>query len=133
MHELPATQGMLEVALDAAAEAGGGRVTEIRLVIGSLTSMVDDSVQFYFDLMSRGTPAEGAVLHFIREPAILECHGCGLAREVDPPLPAACPGCDDLRLQVTGGQAFFVESIELDREAPGVDPVTAGPLAGGVA
>jgi hydrogenase nickel incorporation protein HypA/HybF len=108
---------MLEIALDAAAEAGGGRIREIHLVIGDLTSMVDDSVQFYFDLLSKGTPAEGAMLRFVRESAVLDCHGCGLSKDVQAPLPAACPRCGDLRLEVSGGQAFFVESIDLDPDA----------------
>lgn len=129
MHELPATRGMLEIALDAAAEAGGGRIQEIRLVIGDLSSMVDDSVQFYFDLLAKGTPAEGARLVFHREAAVLECHACGHTREVHPPLPADCPRCGDLRLSVTGGQAFFVESLELD-DTPAPSPSHhPGPLA----
>lgn len=114
MHELPATQGMLQVALDAAAEAGGGRIREIHLMVGDLASMVDDSVQFYFDLLSRGTAAEGARLVFRREPATLTCAACGLETDVRPPLPPACPQCEDLRIRVSGGQAFRVESLEVD-------------------
>ena len=55
MHELPATQGMLDVALEAGLAAGCERITEIHLVVGELTSIVDDSVQFYFDILARGT------------------------------------------------------------------------------
>ncbi|HSG47306.1 MAG TPA: hydrogenase maturation nickel metallochaperone HypA [Longimicrobiales bacterium] len=126
MHELPATQGMLDVALDAAAAAGSVRIREIHLVVGDLSSMVDDSVQFYFDILSKGTAAEGAVLRFRRERAWLACGGCGVREEIKPPLPPACPRCDDLRVTVTGGQAFYVDSIEVDE--PG--GVTASPNGG---
>lgn len=114
MHELPATQGMLEVALDAAAGVGAARIREIHLVVGDLTSMVDDSVQFYFDLLSKGTPAEGAQLIFRREAARLRCGGCGADEAVRPPLPPACPRCGDLRLTVTGGSRFMIDSIDVD-------------------
>lgn len=114
MHELPATQGMLDVALEAAEAAGATSIQEIHLVIGSLTSIVDDSVQFYFDLLARGTLAEGAILVFHREAARLDCGSCGHTGEVVPPLPRSCPTCESLQLRVTGGDAFRVESLEVD-------------------
>jgi hydrogenase nickel incorporation protein HypA/HybF len=126
MHELPATQGMLDVALDAAAGVHATRVREIHLVVGDLTSMVDDSVQFYFDLLSKGTAAEGARLIFRREAAALQCGACGHRDNVRAPLPPACPRCGDLRLTVKGGQAFYVDSIDVDE--PG--GVTASPTGG---
>jgi hydrogenase nickel incorporation protein HypA/HybF len=128
---------MLEVALEAARDAGADRILEIHLVIGDLTTMVDDSVQFYFDLMAEGTAAEGATLVFRREAGHLSCAGCGLEARVSPPLPHLCPRCDGLALRVTGGQAFMVESIEVEdpgdadgdgpppseaRTTPGPDP-----------
>jgi len=119
MHELPATRGMLDVALEAARGSvplGSPTppIREIHLVVGELTSIVDDSVQFYFDIVARGTAAEGARLVFHREPALMRCLACGHREEVEPPLRPTCPGCDSLRLEVTGGQAFRVESLEVD-------------------
>ena len=114
MHELPATQGLLDVALKAAREAGAGRIEAIDLVVGDLTSFVDDSIQFYFDIMSRDTLAEGAVLRFRREPAEGECGECGHAFPVRPPVPRTCPKCDSLKLVVEGGREFYVDSIEVD-------------------
>lgn len=118
---------MLDVALEAAANAGAERILEIHLVIGDLTTMVDDSVQFYFDLMSEGTAAEGAILVFRREGGRLSCADCGLDAEVTPPLPHVCPRCEGLALTVTGGQRFMVESIEVD------DPVDLRPAGAAAA
>lgn len=114
MHELPATQGLLEVALDAARKAGAERIQAIDLVVGDLTSFVDDSIQFYFDIMSRETAAEGAELRFRREPAEGRCGECGHTFPVKPPVPRMCPECDSLALLVEGGQDFYVDSIEVD-------------------
>ena len=114
MHELPATQGMLDVALKAARDVGAERIQRIDLVVGDLTSFVDDSIQFYFDIMSEGTPAEGAELRFRREPAEGRCGGCGHGFPVTPPVPRTCPECDSLKLTVEGGRAFYVDSIEVD-------------------
>ena len=114
MHELPVTQSVLSIAVDTANQNGGGRVTAINLVIGDMASIVDDSVQFYFDFLSKDTPAEGAVLNFRREPATAACLDCQHQTHVKPPLMPLCPQCGSAKLLVTGGKEFFIESIEVD-------------------
>lgn len=114
MHELPATHGMLDVALESAHGVGAERILAIDVVVGELTSIVDDSVQFYFDIISRGTPAAGAELRFRRQPAEGNCGECGHVFPAAPPLARSCPRCGSLALRVTGGRDFFVESIEVD-------------------
>lgn len=118
MHELPATQGMLSLALDAARDAGAERVLAIDVVVGELASIVDDSVQFYFDVLSRGTAAEGATLRFRREPGVADCLHCGASHAVKPPLDPLCPACECPSLRVTGGREFYIESIEVEDEGP---------------
>ena len=111
MHELSITEGILSIALGA---AGGRRITTINLVIGDLSSFVDDSVQFYFDILSRGTPAESAALSFLRQPATATCSDCGHVFGVKAPLIAECPSCGSVHLSITGGRELRVESIEVE-------------------
>ena len=119
MHELPVTEGILTLAIDTARQAGAGRIIAIDLVVGDLSSIVDDSVQFYFDLLSPGTPAEGAALRIRRAPAELICSDCGARHAVRAPLLPACPSCGGPRVHVGGGREFYVESIEVCDEASG--------------
>lgn len=119
VHELPVTQGVLEVVLAAAERAEAHRVRTIELVIGDLSSIVDDSVQFYFDILSKGTIAEGAELRFRRESAEMTCLDCGSTVTVSAPLSPWCEKCGSGNVRLTGGRAFRVESIEVDDEDSG--------------
>jgi hydrogenase nickel incorporation protein HypA/HybF len=119
MHELAITQGILAVAVEAAQQNGGKKIRTINLVVGELSSIVDDSVQFYFDLLSRDTLAEEATLGFRREPAIVRCLNCSHQFQASVPLMPLCLACGSTRLQVCGGREFYVESIEVDDDHSG--------------
>ena len=115
MHELPITQSLLEIVLRHAERAGASRITGIDLALGVFTNYVSDSIQFYFDIISRGTPAEGAILHIHRIPATCYCWDCGQnftwGERI---LPVECPHCKGAASQFTGGDEFYVESMEVE-------------------
>jgi hydrogenase nickel incorporation protein HypA/HybF len=113
MHELPVTQGMLSIALEHATEAGAHKITAINLVIGEMSGIVDDSIQFYFDFISKGTLAEGASLNFERIPARFRCHSCNI--DFSPPEGRwVCPECHEWSVDIVAGREFYVDSIEVD-------------------
>jgi hydrogenase nickel incorporation protein HypA/HybF len=112
MHELSVTQSVLEIATRHAQKAGATRIIGLNLVIGQLSSIVDDSVQFYWDIVSQGTLAEGAILNFRRIPIELNCLDCD--EKFHPSEDDfACPICGSIRIKVLSGEEFFVESIEV--------------------
>ncbi len=113
MHELAVTQSLLDLAVRKANEHHARRVTDLTLVIGRFASIVDDSVQFYFDALSAGTICEQARLHFRRVPARLACQECQCAYELEQDL-VPCPQCGSAKVRVTGGDEFYLESLELE-------------------
>lgn len=114
MHELSVTESVLEIACKHAEQAQAKKVTDIYLVIGKLSSIVDDSVQFYWDFISKGTLCEGAALHFKRLPAELVCLDCNHQYELEDEL-IPCPNCGSARIRVVSGDEFNLESIEVQR------------------
>src|SRR5512137_2133135 len=113
MHELSVTESILEIALRHAKEANARKITNLYLVIGQLASIVDHSVQFYWDIISKDTIAEGATLHFKRLPAKLVCLEC---REQFSPVSTAfgCPNCQSERVKVVAGDEFYMEAIDVE-------------------
>lgn len=113
MHELSVTESILEIALRHAQNAGAKKVVNLYLVIGQLSSIIDDSVQFYWDFVSKDTPAQGARLHFRRIPAEFRCLDCGedyilVKGEL------GCPTCASANVKVLAGEEFYLEAIEVE-------------------
>lgn len=116
MHELSVTDNILEIALSHAKKAQATKITNIHLVIGQLSSVVDDSVQFYWDFLAKDTIAAGATLHFRRLPIKLQCIECEIkyAPESDD---MSCPECHSHKFLIIQGEEFYLEAIDVDKPA----------------
>lgn len=113
MHELPITQSIVEIAVRHAKQANARRVTDIYLVIGQLSSVIDDSVLFYWDIISEGTICEGARVHFDRIPAKLRCLECKHTFAIPHDL-TPCTNCSSTLVKIIAGKEFRLESIEIE-------------------
>ncbi|WP_322793864.1 hydrogenase maturation nickel metallochaperone HypA [Bellilinea sp.] len=114
MHELAVTESVLDIALRHAGQANASRVTDIYLVIGRFSSIVDDSVQFYWDMIAENTICQHATLHFKRVPGRMKCLECEKEFEVQQSLDP-CPYCGSFHLNIIGGEEFYVESIIVEK------------------
>jgi hydrogenase nickel incorporation protein HypA/HybF len=113
MHELSVTESILEIVLRHAEQAQASKISHIYLVLGDLSSIVDDSVQFYWDMISEGTLAQGAVLHFQRVVTEMECQDC-MTRYHPEGGDLSCPECESRRVKIISGEEFFIDSIEVE-------------------
>lgn len=113
MHELAITEEMVKLVADEATRAGIKKVEKINLIVGKLTGYVNESIQFYFDMLSRDTVAQGAKLYFKTITGKLQCNSCRKTFELDH-FDYICPGCNGVSVQLVGGNELRVESIEGD-------------------
>ena len=113
MHEYSITQSLLSLALEKANEAKASKITKINVVLGELSGVVDECVQFYFDFLSKDTIAAGSGLSFEKIPTKLRCRNC---EAVFPPRNHdwSCPDCHEASIEIISGRECYMESIEVD-------------------
>ena len=115
MHELALTENILNTALRYAAQANAQRVTDLHFVVGQLSVIADDSIQFYWDSITPGTLCADARLHFQHVPAQLKCLNCEHIFDL-PADKIVCPQCDSERVQMQTGTDFCLASIDIVTE-----------------
>jgi hydrogenase nickel incorporation protein HypA/HybF len=111
VHELPVVTDIIKIVNSEAEKLHFTSVSDITLVMGELSSVMDESVQMYFELLSADTPCGHAKLAFERVGATLRCTGCGL--EFEHKRSFDCPDCGGEALLVKGtGRELYIKSIE---------------------
>lgn len=113
MHEYALTKQIVKIIQDTAATHGAVRVEAAYLVIGENTSIIPESVQMYYDMIARGTPAEGATLHVRLIKPQMHCPACD-KNFLRPRFSFACPDCGTLGNPTDIGNEFYVERVALE-------------------
>ena len=113
MHELSITQSILSIVLEKAKVAQANKIIKINLTIGELSGIVDDCVQFYFDIISKDTIAAKASLSFQQPSTRLRCRNCAATFSPNN-LDWACPNCQEQKIEIISGRECHVESIEVE-------------------
>ena len=98
MHEASVMLNVIEAVVKQVPE--GTRVVEVNLVLGELTFLGHEQMEFAFEVMSADTPLEGAILKLGTEATRVSCPSCGY--KGDP----ARVELDDARLAHTGVMSF---------------------------
>ncbi len=113
MHELAITQSILDIAKKAAREHDAKKVQSVRIMLGEYSGVVPQCIQYYFDVISKDTVAEGAVLDIRRLPVVIHCNTCGKENEIER-LHVSCPLCGSTDLKLIQGREFYIESMEVE-------------------
>jgi hydrogenase nickel incorporation protein HypA/HybF len=113
MHELPVSQNILDISLKHAKRENARKIVKIHIIIGQLSSFIDESIQFYWDIISKDTIAEGAELDFTRIPAEFNCKLCNSCFPFSDD-DFSCPRCDSNQLEIVKGKEFYLDSIEIE-------------------
>ena len=104
----------MDAVTESAAAYPGARVKEVRLRLGSLASVVEDSLQFCWGITVEGTPLEGARLVVKILPVIVHCASCRQDGELASLQSFRCPHCGEPCSDLRQGRELEIEAIEID-------------------
>lgn len=110
MHEFTLTQNILDTALK---NANAKRIVNVNLWIGPFSENREESIQFYWRDLAKGTPGEGAQLHFQHVTVDMKCIECGgtFSFEDDGSI---CMYCQSNHSQLLGKDEVKLKSIDVE-------------------
>ena len=112
MHEMAIAEGILNIAFDYAEQNNASKITKITLKIGDMSGVELEALNMSFDVLIKGTIAEGAELIVNRIPIIGQCNKCGKEFHIEQ-YNFFCPECDGV-LILKSGRELQVESLDME-------------------
>jgi len=110
MHETALMYDILKTLEASARENNIKEITELKLVIGNITSILPDALRFAFESF-RGNPplADDAVLEIEERNPEAVCKKCGRVFVLETMTNFACPDCGEYDIKINGGEELFIE------------------------
>lgn len=108
MHEVGIARSVIDAAVQAVPE--GGTLSGVTVTIGPMSGVVADSLQFGFEVASKGTPAEDAELEIVEVPLVVHCDTCDTDSETGDSALLRCPQCAG-QVTVVSGNETLVTSV----------------------
>jgi hydrogenase nickel incorporation protein HypA/HybF len=108
MHELAIMQNIVDTVCEVAGEA---QVSRVLLEIGSLSGVAADSLRFCFDLCTKATLLEGALLEIHDVAARARCCECSTEFLMENAI-AFCI-CGSAKVEIVAGDELRIKEVEL--------------------
>ena len=113
MHEMSLCESIMQIIEQQAEREMFSRVTRVRLEIGRLACVESQAMQFSFEVVTRGTLAEGARLEIVWLPGHAWCMTCAMMIEVDRRFDT-CRICGGQPVPSQGGDELRVKDLEVE-------------------
>jgi len=112
LHELSITSAILDTVLSEL-PADCNKVTRIDITLGDLSGFVGEHVKYYFELLSRDTPASDAILTFDYKRSKFRCTNCGKLYERSD-FSIRCPYCKSMGTLIESCNSVYINRIEVE-------------------
>ncbi len=113
MHEMSICESIISVIEQQAVAQSFDKVNMVRLEVGAMAGVELEALRFSFDVVTRGSIADGAKLDVIELPVTGWCMPCARAISVRERYDA-CPDCGSYQIQITGGEELRIKEMEVD-------------------
>ncbi|NIF33709.1 hydrogenase maturation nickel metallochaperone HypA [Enterobacter sp. Cy-643] len=116
MHEITLCQRAVELIENHARQNNARRVTGVWLEVGAFSCVETSALEFCFDLVCRGTLAEGCELHIHQQEAECWCHDCQQFVTLLTQRVKCCPNCNGSNLRIVADDGMQIKRLEIDQE-----------------
>lgn len=113
MHEVAIAEEIKNVVIQKLNENKGKKVKGIKLLIGEITSIVPEALKFAFNVVSKGTPMENALIHIKVLKAKAFCRNCSKKFKVNDYY-FICPACHSSDVEIIQGREMIIQTIEME-------------------
>ena len=114
MHELSIVESIVDTVTDSLVQYPGARVLEVRLRVGALSAVVEESLTFCWDIAIADTPLAGARLAVQTVPVRVHCGACGADEPLESLQSFCCARCGAPANDVRQGRELEIEAIEIE-------------------
>lgn len=121
MHEVAVMSSILEAVREELRKHHVLKVEEVLLVVGEMTFLGADQLNFAFEVLTKGTELDGSTLVIEKEEVGVTCPGCQYSGRAayhedemyHSHIPTLnCPACGK-RVEITKGKSCMVRSIKV--------------------
>ena len=113
MHELSIAIDLVEICSAEAERLGDVRVDAVRVRLGRLSGLVQESLLFCFDVAAAGTNIEGARLEIENDEVVVWCDACQARRNLIDLQHRRCPVCNALCPQIVSGDSLELIALSV--------------------
>ena len=114
MHELSIVSSIVDSVTETMTAYPRARVKQVRLRVGALASVIEDSLQFCYEIATEGTALEGSALIVNILPVKMNCEKCAEVVEIASLQSFRCSRCDAPLTDMRQGRELEIDSIEID-------------------
>ena len=121
MHEVSVVSDIVSAILKELEKYNVEKVEEVVLVVGDMTSLGEEQLEFAYEIVTKETKLEGSKLVIEHEKIRVRCNECGYEGEVrmlesdygEHTIPIlSCPKCNG-KVKVTAGQTCMVRNLKI--------------------
>ncbi|MEZ6002805.1 MAG: hydrogenase maturation nickel metallochaperone HypA [Planctomycetota bacterium] len=113
MHEMSLCESILQVIESQAQASAFQRVLLVRLEVGVLAGVEWPAMEFGWEVVTRGTLADGARLERIEVPGSAWCFACAESVPISR-IGESCPKCGGFQLQVGTGEELRIKDLQVE-------------------
>lgn len=113
MHEFSIIQNLIPQVEAFLAQGNYRKINRILLEVGVMSGVIQDALEFAYDICVKGSAIEGAELSIRMVPVTASCEKCFIKFEVQEYC-FLCPQCNGADIKMLTGNELTIKEIEVE-------------------